>query len=567
MNREQSGYDRRAVVRIVVIYALFSSVWIYGSDSLLGSLISDPKTLTQLAIAKGLLFILCTSALLYQLISRYSTHQRRFELELRRSHDIVDRMQAGLYVYHLDDPADDRSLRLVTANPASARNIGLPIEEIIGRSIDELFPRLRKDGIPRRFAEVVRSGEGFEVGAFGYEDQRFGLRFYTFKVFPLPGSCVGVLFEDVTSRRLVEEQLRSSEEQFRTLCDSSPMGIFKADCHGNNTYSNRRWEEISGLSAQESLGQGWCRAIHPDEQEKTVIAWNEAASTGRRMELESRYLTPQGKTVWVRVLATPITGPDRVITGYVGTVEDVTELRRARDEQLKSLKLESLAVLAGGIAHDFNNILMAITGNISLARMQRHDTELLMERLADAEKAATRAKGLTRQLLTFARGGEPVKRITELKGVLREAAGFATHGSSLPCEFLLADNLLPVMADEGQLGQLFHNLVINAVQAMPHGGTITIRAENFSSPTGKPFVRISVVDTGIGIHESEQQRIFDPYVTTKEQGSGLGLAICHSIVEKHGGTIDLESAPGKGSTFYVTLPALELNGEKPPEMG
>ena len=564
MSQVQGSPELKEVIRIVAIYALFSSAWIYFSDSLLGRLFSDPEALTRFGIYKGLLFIFCTATLLYKLISRYAIRQNRAELELRRYYDIVDRMQVGLYVYRLEEPADDRSLRLVTANPASTKELGLYIEDIVGLRIDEIFPRLRELDIPRRFAEVARSGKGFEIEEFGYTDGRLPQRSYAFKVFPLPDSCVGVLFEDITPRRQAEELLRTSEEQFRTLCDFAPIGIFKADCLGNNTYSNPQWEEISGLSAEESLGQGWNRVIHPDDRIKTVSAWREAAESGRTLELETRYLIPQGKTVWVRVLASPIKAPDGKITGFVGTVEDVTELRRAREEMLKSQKLESLGVLAGGIAHDFNNILMAIFGNISLARLQMHDPELLAERLAEAEKAAFRAKGLTRQLITFARGGEPVKRIFELKGVLQEAAGFATRGSTASVTFSLADDLLLVAADEGQLSQVFHNLVINAVQAMPDGGTVTVRAENFSSPTGKRFVKVSVADTGVGISEQHLQRIFDPYFTTKQQGSGLGLATCHSIVRKHGGIITVDSTLGKGSTLTISLPAVDADRDVTP---
>ena len=379
MNQEQSRQNMRAVTKIVAIYALFSSVWIYCSDTILGNMISDSKILTQIAIYKGMLFILCTAALLYQLISRYAIRQNQNELELRRYYDIVDCMQVGLYVYRLEDPTDDHSLRLVTANPASTRNLGLPIEEIVGLRIDEIFPRLRDLDIPQHFAEVVRNGKGFEIGAFGYGDVRLSERYYSFKVFPLPDACIGVLFEDVTPRREAEERLRTSEEQFRTLCDFAPIGIFKADCFGNNTYSNQQWEEISGLSAEESLGQGWRRVVHPEDQGKTTRSWSEAVASGRTLELETRYLTPQGKTVWVRVLASPLKGPGNAIIGYVGTVEDVTEFRRAHAEMLKTQKLESLGVLAGGIAHANNNMPKIIASDCS--------PEVLETAMANAKRA------------------------------------------------------------------------------------------------------------------------------------------------------------------------------------
>jgi nitrogen-specific signal transduction histidine kinase/ActR/RegA family two-component response regulator len=268
----------------------------------------------------------------------------------------------------------------------------------------------------------------------------------------------------------------------------------------------------------------------------------------------------------VRVLANPIKLPDGTITGYVGTVEDITEFRHAQQEMLKSDKLESLGVLAGGIAHDFNNILTAILGNISLAQMHMNDPDTLTKRLEDAENASVRAKGLARQLLTFSRGGEPVKKYVQIRKLLEEAAGFATVGSRVTYEVALTGDFW-VEADEGQLSQVIHNLVLNAVQAMPEGGTLRIVADQVRSvTTRKPVVKISVTDSGVGIPEHDLPRIFDPYFSTKQTGNGLGLATCYSIITRHGGTISVESKVGQGSTFLVTLPALELGGATESEM-
>ena len=363
---------------------------------------------------------------------------------------------------------------------------------------------------------------------------------------------------DITGRKWAEKALRESEKLFHTLCDSAPIGIFRTDGEGNNTYCSPGWEKITGMSASEGMGMGWSKGIHPDDLEEHWKVWNKTVAAGHIYSHEHRRLTPQGETIWVRTLVTPVKSPDGKISGYVGTMEEISELRQARQDILKNQKIEALGVLAGGLAHDFNNILTIILGNVSLARLQLHDPEKVTKQLEKAENATARAKDLAQQLLTFARGGEPVKKIIEVAGLLKEAAGFALHGSNVRGEFALADDLWPVEADEGQLSQVIQNLVLNAVQAMPEGGSVTISAENAISPQEeKRFVKISVADTGSGISENHLQRIFDPYFTTKQQGSGLGLATCHSIIRKHGGKIRATSTLGKGSTFHISLPASE----------
>ena len=229
---------------------------------------------------------------------------------------------------------------------------------------------------------------------------------------------------------------------------------------------------------------------------------------------------------------------------------------------LKESKLESVGLLAGGIAHDFNNILQGILGNLSLARMSSHSTEKMLERLAGVERSAIRAKDLTQQLVMFARGGAPIRRRLQINGSIKEAALFALAGSNVHCEFSLPADLWTVEVDEGQFRQVINNIVINAVQAMPDGGKVEVRAENveftagFLPPLGPgKYIKISVRDFGMGIQPEHLPRIFDPYFTTRKHARGLGLASAYSVVRKHEGQITVDTQVGKGSTFQIYLPA------------
>ena len=249
--------------------------------------------------------------------------------------------------------------------------------------------------------------------------------------------------------------------------------------------------------------------------------------------------------------------------------ERFTREKRVKDEKAKletqlvqAQKMEAIGTLAGGIAHDFNNILTAIIGNISLAMLDLRWKSKARERLKQAEKACLQAQNLSRQLLTFSRGGAPIKEVVSVKRLITESASFACRGSQVNYESSLPDNLWAVEADPGQISQVFQNLVINAIQAMPTGGMIKIRGENLEVEAGNElpidagrYVKISIQDEGIGISAEHLSRIFDPYFTTKQKGSGLGLATSYSIIKNHHGHISVESELGIGTTFNVYLPA------------
>jgi len=239
-----------------------------------------------------------------------------------------------------------------------------------------------------------------------------------------------------------------------------------------------------------------------------------------------------------------------------------------QEDILKSKKLESIGILAGGIAHDFNNILTAILGNIALAKIYSEPTDRIFEVLSEAEKACLRSKDLTQQLLTFSKGGNPIKKVGLLSELVKESANFVLRGSNIKSEFSISEDLLPVEIDEGQINQVINNMIINSIQAMKNGGVLNITLKNIVIKENSThplkdgnYVKLSIQDHGIGISKENLSKIFDPYFTTKEKGNGLGLAISYSIIQKHGGYIDVESEIGKGTTFHIYLPATEKKVE------
>ncbi len=250
--------------------------------------------------------------------------------------------------------------------------------------------------------------------------------------------------------------------------------------------------------------------------------------------------------------------------GEVG-FNNLKQLELMQEELFKASKLESIGLLAGGTAHDFNNLLAVVMGNISISLKELNQEDKVFKRLKKAEKAIQQATDLTRQLQTFAKGGVPVKKTSSIEELIREITSFALCGSNVHCIFSFPEDLSYVDINEGQISQVVHNIIINAVQAMPEGGTISISAENvdfgekkknFACPMEKgPYVKLMIQDNGTGISEKNIRKVFDPFFSTKAEGTGMGLATSYSIVKRHGGYIDVNSQTGLGTTFYIYLPA------------
>ncbi|MBN1306971.1 MAG: response regulator, partial [Chitinispirillaceae bacterium] len=275
----------------------------------------------------------------------------------------------------------------------------------------------------------------------------------------------------------------------------------------------------------------------------------------------------------VNVRGQPFRGTDGQNRGGILLIRDCTQQEQLEEELLRARKLESVGLLAGGIAHDFNNILTGIITNLFMARMSVYQNEEACQLIADAEKAAFKATRLTKQLLTFSQGGAPVKESVIVCQLIEETVGFSLSGSNVDYKLHFEEDVRHVEVDKGQIDQVLNNLIINAAQAMPDGGTVTISAKNCSLKGGfssddrefkgpklpvadGEYVKVSVSDEGPGIPKKHIGRIFDPYFTTKATNTGLGLTTAYSIIKKHGGHIEVESRPGHGAIFSFYLPAV-----------
>ena len=326
-------------------------------------------------------------------------------------------------------------------------------------------------------------------------------------------------------------------------------------------FANRCLHKMLGYDDGELEGKEHWRVYHPDYQEMTrerALARMRGESVPSRYEV--RLLRKDGSSFEGEVNARAISFGGE--PGVQVWIRDITERKRAEEELVRLEKLESTGILAGGIAHDFNNILTAILGNISLAKIYAQPGEKIFHRLEEGEAACHRARGLTQQLLTFSKGGTPIKKALLITDIVKDSCEFALRGSNVRCDFLIPEDLFAAEVDAGQLSQVINNLVINADQAMPHGGVIRVSGENVevTGEAGLPlprgtYVTISIGDEGVGIPPECIPKIFDPYFTTKAGGSGLGLATAYSIIKNHHGMITVDSGPDSGTTFHIYLPA------------
>jgi PAS domain S-box len=468
----------------------------------------------------------------------------------------------------------DSSGEIIYVSSSIGRISGFSYDQVVHKSIYDLIS-------PEYTAKAGNTIDSISKVPMGIRQVEFSIKCQDGKLRYLEGTIKNLIDEpsvrgivgnlkDITLRKLAEQALANEKERLLVTLGSIGEGVITIDTEGTVVLINKVAEDYTGWTQKEAAGKPIGEILNIIDQK-----------TRQRYENPlGKILNPRGITgVDSHTILLDRNGIKRIISdagalirdennnilGTVIVLRDITDKLRMENELLKASKIESVGLLAGGIAHDFNNILTVIMGNISLTQMylKSGNIERIYDRLDDMENASIQAKGLTQQLLTFARGGAPVVKKASIVNVLKQTASFALSGSNIKCEFSLPDGLWPALIDEGQISQVINNLIINAKQAMPDGGIIDIRAENFS--VGKDssllvspgnYILISVEDHGCGVPQEYISKIFDPYFTTKATGTGLGLSTSYSIIKKHGGFITLESILGVRTTFYVYLPAL-----------
>ncbi|PKM88089.1 MAG: hybrid sensor histidine kinase/response regulator [Firmicutes bacterium HGW-Firmicutes-12] len=392
-------------------------------------------------------------------------------------------------------------------------------------------------------------------------------------VFILFAYIVGILS---AKSMFYKKCLKQSQQQMADIINFLPDATLAIDLEGKIITWNRAIEEMTGIIAKDIIGKGNYEYALPFYGERRPILVDLVLNDSEEIKQKYPYIRIDKDCIVAETPAPSLKNPDAFLWGkaspqydangnIVGAIESIRDIsfrKTIEQESIKTSKLESISLLAGGIAHDFNNFLTVILGNVSLLKRFMSSQDIIMRLLSEVEKSALQSTYLTQQLLTFSKGGTPIKEIINISQILVDSVNLALSGSNARCEFNIPENLWFIEADKGQINQVINNLIINAYQSMPHGGTINLNCENITVETkealplepGK-YVKITIKDEGIGISEENLSKIFDPYFTTKQYGHGLGLSTAYSIIKRHGGYISIESNTGKGTSFCVYIPS------------
>jgi len=460
------------------------------------------------------------------------------------------------------------------ANEAFSKLAEYPLDEILKWNSNDFARLLHPDD--RDFVlEQNRKKQQGETGAINHYSYRFfsksgkmkWVEHYSRSILYKSNYASLMTVAEITETMETKEKLAAEKERLAVTLRSIGDGVITTDKDSKILLMNHMAEIITGWRQEEALNLEVTQ-VFKVKNERTGLWFDDPVQITIRKEKisdmtnDSVLLTREGSERIILNNCSPIYDSDQQIIGAVLVFHDITEKRKMEQEIQKAQKLESLGILAAGIAHDFNNLLAIIMGNIGLAKLSINSKDRAYRILDDAEQGAANAIGLSQQLLTFARGNAPVKEIASIQEIVENSTKFALHGSAVRCDCHFAPDLYVVDVDKGQISQVFQNLIINAEQAMPCGGLITIEAKNLDNHDQHigyllqdNYIEIILKDQGIGITPEFLDKIFDPFFTTKQKGTGLGLSVVYSIIKKHDGHIRAESQPGKGTVFFIYLPA------------
>ncbi len=465
----------------------------------------------------------------------------------------------------------DLDSRFIAVNEPFAKACGHPAAALAGKNDLDIWPQQLAESYRTDDAEVMHTGrrKKVEEPLADASGQTKWIETIKTPIFDDDGNVIGTagIARDITARKQMEAELSAEKERLAVTLHSIGDAVIATDQEGRVALMNPIAEDLTGWNEAAAIGRPLMevfRIVNEQTREPCANPADKVIASGQIVGLANHTLliAKDGREFLIADSGAPIRDIRGDTLGVVLVFRDTTERQHMEKELLKMEKLQSLGVLAGGIAHDFNNFLAGIIGNLSLAKLDAQPAHPVSKALDEMEKAALRAKELTQQLLTFSKGGAPVKQIARIDELVREAAQFALRGSNVRCEFDIDDDLRPADVDESQIVQVIHNLVINADQAMPNGGTVGIRGMNVSLAPDNPYaldpgdyVQMSIQDQGTGIKKEYLKKVFDPYFTTKQKGSGLGLAVAYSIIARHDGRLTVDSTLGQGTTFTLMLPA------------
>lgn len=501
-------------------------------------------------------------------ITQRKQAEENLKIVANRFQSMIDNAPLGAHLYELQP---DNRLIFSGANQSADTILQVKNNQFIGKTIEEAFPNLAATDVPESYKKVAHTGEPFNSEQIIYADDKGIAGAFEIAAFQTAPHKMAVLFRDVTEKKKMEEALFASERRFKELVRNASDSVTVLNKDRIQIYVSDVVEKMVGFKPIELTNIPVIETmIHPEDKQRVEETFLKILHEGQGI-VAYRHKHKNGSWVHLEAWGTnQLENPD--IRGVVVNVRDITERKLAEEEREKlnqqinqMQKLESLGLLAGGIAHDFNNLLGGMFGFVELAKLHLDDNKPheARDELIEALGVFERTKALTRQLLTFAKGGAPIRFPRDLTPLIKTSAQFALSGSTVSSTCSIAQDLWACDCDENQIGQVIDNIIINAQQAMPLGGTILISAENMSIDekrvaTGLQagnFVKISIKDKGIGIAKDLLPKIFDPFFTTKAMGHGLGLATVYSIVKRHGGWIEVESEPGTGTTFLIFLPA------------